>query len=118
MDHKAAIKRRDFLNWSTHGIGGAALSSMFLEDGFASQPINPHYAPNVKQVIHICLCGGISQVDSFDYKPKLKEMHGKSLQADEKPDVFLGKPTKNPDRQTDRQTDRLTDRNLQKPDFL
>ena len=71
MDHKAAIKRRDFLNWSTHGIGGAALSSMFLEDGFASQPINPHYAPNVKQVIHICLCGGFSQVDSFDYKPKI-----------------------------------------------
>ena len=91
MDHKAIIKRRDFLNWSTHGIGGAALSSMFLEDGFASQPISPHYAPNVKQVIHICLCGGISQVDSFDYKPKLKEMHGKSLQADEKPDVFFGR---------------------------
>ena len=64
---------------------------MFLEDGFASQPIKPHYAPNVKQVIHICLCGGISQVDSFDYKPKLKEMHGKSLQADEKPDVFFGR---------------------------
>ena len=91
MDHKAIIKRRDFLNWSTHGIGGAALSSMFLEDGFASQPINSHYAPNVKQVIHICLCGGFSQVDSFDYKPKLKEMHGKSLQADEKPDVFFGR---------------------------
>ena len=91
MDHKANIKRRNFLNWSTHGIGGAALSSMFLEDGFASQPIKPHYAPNVKQVIHICLCGGISQVDSFDYKPKLKEMHGKSLQADEKPDVFFGR---------------------------
>ena len=91
MDHKAIIKRRDFLNWGTHGIGGAALSSMFLEYGFASQPINPHYAPNVKQVIHICLCGGISQVDSFDYKPKLKEMHGKSLQADEKPDVFFGR---------------------------
>ena len=91
MDHKAIIKRRDFLNWSTHGIGGAALSSMFLEDGFASQPIKPHYAPNVKQAIHICLCGGISQVDSFDYKPKLKEMHGKSLQADEKPDVFFGR---------------------------
>ena len=91
MDHKAIIKRRDFLNWSTHGIGGAALSSMFLEDGFASQPIKPHCAPNVKQVIHICLCGGISQVDSFDYKPKLKEMHGKSLQADEKPDVFFGR---------------------------
>ena len=91
MYHKAIIKRRDFLNCSTHGIGGEALSSMFLEEGYASQPISPHFAPNVKQVIHICLCGGISQVDSFDYKPKLKEMHGKSLQADEKPDVFFGR---------------------------
>jgi hypothetical protein len=42
-------------------------------------------------VIHICLCGGLSQVDSFDYKPKLKTMHGKSLAAEEKPDVFFGK---------------------------
>ena len=62
-----------------------------LEDGSASQALKPHFAPPVKQVIHICLCGGVSQVDSFDYKPKLKEMHGKSLQADEKPDVFFGR---------------------------
>jgi hypothetical protein len=85
------IKRRDFLDWTTHGLGGAAISSLMLEDGSASQALTPHFAPNVKQVIHICLCGGVSQVDSFDYKPKLKEMHGKSLQADEKPDVFFGR---------------------------
>ncbi len=85
------IKRRDFLNWSTHGLGGAAISSLMLEDGFASQALKAHHIPHNKQVIHICLCGGISQVDSFDYKPKLKEMHGKSLQADEKPDVFFGR---------------------------
>ena len=85
------IKRRDFLNWSTHGLGGAAISSLMLEDGFASQALKAHHIPHNKQVIHICLCGGVSQVDSFDYKPKLKEMHGKSLQADEKPDVVFGR---------------------------
>ena len=85
------IKRRDFLNWSTHGLGGAAISSLMLEDGFASQALKSHHIPHNKQVIHICLCGGVSQVDSFDYKPKLKEMHGKSLQAEEKPDVFFGR---------------------------
>ncbi|MDB4587437.1 DUF1501 domain-containing protein, partial [Akkermansiaceae bacterium] len=35
--------------------------------------------PKAKRVIHLCLCGGVSQVDTFDYKPKLAEMHGKSL---------------------------------------
>jgi len=91
MQINNTVKRRDFLNWSTHGLGGAAISSLMLEDGSASQALKPHFAPPVKQVIHICLCGGVSQVDSFDYKPKLKEMHGKSLQADEKPDVFFGR---------------------------
>ncbi|MCH2025021.1 MAG: DUF1501 domain-containing protein [Verrucomicrobiota bacterium] len=85
------MKRRDFLNWSTHGLGGAAISSLMLEDGSATQALKSHHIPHNKQVIHICLCGGVSQVDSFDYKPKLKEMHGKSLQADEKPDVFFGR---------------------------
>ncbi len=85
------VKRRDFLNWSTHGLGGAAISSLMLEDGSATQALKSHHIPHNKQVIHICLCGGVSQVDSFDYKPKLKEMHGKSLQADEKPDVFFGR---------------------------
>jgi hypothetical protein len=85
------LSRRDFLDWTKRGLGGAALSSLLLRDGFAAQPLPPHQAPRAKRVIHLCLCGGLSQVDSFDYKPKLKEMHGKSLQSDEKPDVFFGK---------------------------
>ncbi len=36
------------------------------------------------------MCGGVSQVDSFDYKPDLDRLHGKSLTADERPDVFFG----------------------------
>jgi len=41
-------------------------------------------------VIHIVLCGGLSQVDTCDYKPALERYHGKSLPGGEKPDVFFG----------------------------
>src|SRR5204862_7652409 len=50
----------------------------------------PHHLPKAKRAIHIFLCGGLSQVDSFDYKPELEKLHGKSLTADERPDVFFG----------------------------
>ncbi len=42
-------------------------------------PRRPHFAPKVKQVIHIYLNGGPSQVDTFDPKPLLKRYEGKTL---------------------------------------
>jgi hypothetical protein len=38
---------------------------------------------------HICLCGAMSQIDTFDYKPELIRSHGRSLQSSERPDVFF-----------------------------
>ena len=63
--------RRDFFNWTQRGLTGAALSSLLLRDGYASQPKESHYVPKAKRVIHLCLCGGFSQVDTFDYKHRL-----------------------------------------------
>lgn len=40
--------------------------------------------------IHIFLCGGLSHVDSFDYRPQLARLHGQPLPSGEKPDVFFG----------------------------
>jgi hypothetical protein len=57
--------------------------------GEAADP-PPHHAPKANRAIHFFLCGGLSQVDSFDYKPALDRLHGKSLAADERPDVFFG----------------------------
>ena len=37
----------------------------------------PHFPIKAKRVIHLCMAGGPSQFESFDYKPKLKELHGK-----------------------------------------
>jgi hypothetical protein len=89
--------RRDILCWATHGIGGAALASLLLQDGMAksaslgeARDPCPHFAPKARRAIHICLIGAMSQVDTFDYKPELIRLHGKSLQSKEKPDVFFG----------------------------
>ena len=51
----------------------------------------PHHAAQARHVIHIFLGGGLSQVDSFDYKPELIERHGQPMPATERPDVFFGK---------------------------
>ena len=41
--------------------------------GDATDP-PPHHPPQAKRAIHICLCGALSQVDSFDYKPALAKL--------------------------------------------
>lgn len=90
--------RRDFLSWVSAGLGGAAFLSLLARDrlldaaavpGEADDP-PPHLPAKAKRAIHIYLCGGLSQVDSFDYKPDLAKHHGKPLAAAERPDVFFG----------------------------
>ncbi len=94
----AAFDRREFMSWATHGLGSAALAGLLMREnvlraaplaGEAADP-PPHLPPKARRAIHICLCGAMSQVDTFDYKPELVRMHGKSLVSDEKPDVFFG----------------------------
>ncbi|MFO0883102.1 MAG: DUF1501 domain-containing protein [Pirellulales bacterium] len=50
----------------------------------------PHHPAKAKRVIQICLCGGFSHLDSFDYKPELAKRHGQSLGGSDKPEVFFG----------------------------
>ncbi len=50
----------------------------------------PHHAPKAKRAIQISLVGGLSHIDSFDYKPELVKRHGQALGAGPKPDVFFG----------------------------
>ena len=66
-----SITRRDFLQKASLGFGGLALSSLY------GAPLIPHYRPRAKNVIFLFMEGGVSQVDSFDYKPMLAKYHGK-----------------------------------------
>jgi hypothetical protein len=78
--------RRQFFSGCGVNLGRLALASL-LADGrlFASTapslnpmaPRPPHFPPKAKNVIYLFMAGGPSQLDLFDYKPKLQEYSGK-----------------------------------------
>jgi len=79
------VSRREFLTRaSLAGVGVAALSSLLptaLRAEGNPKPTLPHFPPKVKRVIYLFQSGGPSQLELFDYKPKLKAMFGKELPA-------------------------------------
>ncbi len=94
---EAAMDRREFFSWARGGLAGAASMTLLLRDGTLqagvpgeASPRCPHFAPRATRAMHICLCGAMSHVDTFDYKPGLIAAHGKSLNSPTKPDVFFG----------------------------
>jgi len=88
------IDRRGFLDFSVGGLGATAFLGL-LNTESADAAATTHAAPlqqmrRAKRAIHICLIGGLSQVDSFDYKPELDRLHGKPFPLEEKPSAFNG----------------------------
>ena len=73
--------RRTFLNHRLTGLGGLALGRLLLNDrlGAAGTVVGPHYKPRIKRVIHMCMAGGPSHLETFDYKPKLRELNGQPM---------------------------------------
>jgi hypothetical protein len=83
---------------SWFSLTGVALTTLLARDGLlraagvpgdAADP-PPHHRHKAKRVVHICLCGGMSHLDTFDHKPALAKFHGKKLPGSEKPDTFFG----------------------------
>ncbi|MDF1851918.1 MAG: DUF1501 domain-containing protein [Verrucomicrobiales bacterium] len=92
------LKRRTFLENSMTGIGAVALASILGKSGslHAAPGKTPgiggpagkgggvlgetrHVPVKVKRVIHLCMAGGQSHLESFDYKPKLAELDGQPM---------------------------------------
>jgi hypothetical protein len=78
--------RRQFLQTAAGGIGGLALTSMLARGA------QPHHAARAKRVIQIFCPGGMSHVDTFDYKPELIKRAGKPFDPDGKLQFFASKP--------------------------
>lgn len=81
------VSRREFFGRSAAGPGTAALTTLLIRDGHAADHSGglsdlPHFAPKAKRVIYLFQNGGPTHVDLFDYKPKLKEMHGQPVPQD------------------------------------
>src|SRR4051812_46343751 len=92
-EHALLLTRRQFFGRTAAGIGTAALASLLnpqLFTGAAAAASAPgmggvlkalHFAPKAKRVIYLFMSGGPSHIDLFDYKPKLRELHGTELPA-------------------------------------
>jgi hypothetical protein len=72
------------------GLAGIALAQM--EAQAAPRKPGTHFAPKAKNVILIYLPGGISAIDTFDYKPDLVKHHGKQTKGENTITPFFGKP--------------------------
>src|SRR4051812_42209088 len=102
-DNRRHITRRALFGRTAAGIGAAALAQLMGKDLLAAsttqpttaplaQPMGalpgfPQFAPKAKRVIYMFQNGAPSHVDLFDYKPKLKQWHGKEIP----PEIIGGK---------------------------
>jgi hypothetical protein len=94
---KLAVTRRHFLQYSSLGLGGIALSSLLTRDGAAAPaptplpavinplaPKQPHFLAKAKQVIYLHMTGSPPNLDLWDYKPELVKRDGQDC-----PETFL-----------------------------
>ena len=90
--------RREFLWQAAGGFGSIALTSLLQNENFFCRqtfaadgetqythplaPRVPHRQPKAKAVIFLFMYGGPSHIDTFDYKPHLVGMEGKTVAVD------------------------------------
>jgi len=77
------INRRSFLKQSLSSLGVLALGDLLGADAFGQSPIiggpRLHHPAKVKRIIHLCMAGGPSHLETFDYKPALEAHHGQPM---------------------------------------
>lgn len=78
--------RRGFLSHAFNGFGAMALGGILAQEtaatSFVSDPLTvkkSHHQRKAKNCIFLFMQGGVSQMDSFEYKPLLNHLHGKPL---------------------------------------
>ncbi|MBA3315785.1 MAG: DUF1501 domain-containing protein [Planctomycetaceae bacterium] len=80
------LSRRDALVRLGSGFGGIALADLLRHsNAFAADAANAnlngglHHRAKVKRVVQLFMNGGVSQMDTFDYKPELEKRHGEQV---------------------------------------
>ncbi|MBL9113917.1 MAG: DUF1501 domain-containing protein [Verrucomicrobiaceae bacterium] len=89
IDDTILQTRREYLTTTANGLGMMALGSMLAENGLLAAPSvtatdplmprKPHFPARARNCIFIFMEGAPSQLDLFDPKPKLNELHGQAL---------------------------------------
>src|SRR5260370_41664801 len=81
--------RRHFFKECGLGVGKIALASLLADGAVRAQqsprladplaPKRPHFPAKVKSVIYLFMAGGPSQLELFDYKPRLSQLDGQPI---------------------------------------
>src|SRR5215471_2572248 len=85
MPTSAIPSRRELLGHLGGGLGGVALAWMLGRDAAPAAPVRNdlngglHHRAKAKRVIQLFMNGGVSQVDTFDFKPELDKRHGQKF---------------------------------------
>ncbi|MEO2046881.1 MAG: DUF1501 domain-containing protein [Pirellulales bacterium] len=84
VNSEQPISRRRLLQQCSAGFGALALAGLMQDPSYAGLPRQAslkqyHHPPRAKHVIFCFMSGGVSQIDSFDPKPKLKDLHGQPM---------------------------------------
>ena len=81
-----SVNRRTFLSGAAYGLGGLALASLLdpiilraasTDERWRGIITQPQFPVRAKRIIHLCMAGGPSHLETFDYKPELKALDGK-----------------------------------------
>lgn len=94
MSHRLRRPTRRELLWEVGGgTAGLALAHLLAGDAQAARVRAPHndFAPKAKNLIMVFLPGGISAIDTFDYKPELAKHHGLETKGANTITPFFGK---------------------------
>lgn len=82
-----SVHRRAFLTQSAYGLGGMALASMIQQapaaEHWSGVIRQPHAPIRARRIIHLCMAGGPSHLETLDWKPELRKLDGKPF-----PDSF------------------------------
>jgi Protein of unknown function (DUF1501) len=91
MTRDTQPSRRNFFSNLASGLGGIALFDLLRPDACGRESA-AHFAPKVKRIIQIFCPGGVSHIDTFDYKPDLARQDGQEMVGKGKIDTFFGQP--------------------------
>src|SRR5574342_68070 len=88
LDPLRELTRRHFFGRCAMGVGAMALGSLLGHGAAGAAPVTlpnpmaprrPHHRPRARNVIYLFMAGGPSQLELFDYKPKLVELNGQPI---------------------------------------
>jgi len=101
------LDRRHFFSSTVGGLGNIALAWLLARDRAQSAAIpsgsmmalptsgSPlHHRARAKRIVQVFCCGGVSHLDTFDYKPELERLHGTELKGRGENLGFFGQPGK------------------------